>query len=1020
MSHLGGGCFAGLLTLWSVITAAVPAWRHSRDKRDDNVIVPPRHLGIKVTSGKKKRKFKVTKLGKIKPDQIWRDSRRFRKANGLTGPEHRSRFENFFSRRNDRSYITLQTATAAIIIASMGRIDREGVNNFRIYLWIKLMSVGTDGVTELWKDYVNRLQNSVFRSILEDVPKLDGTESKEVTELHKNICGASPDLERVINDDSPSEEQIWAVAHLAQTRFLPTPSFRKTREKIISYITGLIRKPETPDPDAYQAGAVLGQEARKCAGKNQQLLYRETHLSLSAGSCWEASRAKLGKWHTVLPGSEFIQYMEAPAMESAFRSEGDYYLDALGNRICHIDEGQLPFWKVAYLSTPLPQEKLGEVYKIDEDLRTNFNAGFDARFGQLLFSWASKRRAEHDEDYLKAKLIIISEPGGKIRPLTSGETWAYLYMVPAMHMLSEAMQVLPGARVGLADSDNLYRAGRSYKRHLDQRRERNRNARVPKYISSSDLTSATDNARWATSRSLLAGFIDATAPDEVKDYLNDAVDLCCSARMVTYKTTRSQAKKIAPKVEGEGLHRTKGVITFTTVTGVMMGDPITKVILTASSMAAWYCSCQGFDDVSKVTVVEYNRRKRMFPKTREKNNLPDLEGVFFTCAGDDHIVIGDANLCKRVPVFLESMGFEISWPKYRISDRYVHFCQDFGVVPTMKASIKIDTIRLRLLNEFRKMGSHKNFEHPDTLVGKAKLLEKFDEYLLEDYKKKPSREKMDKINFVREAIPDLLRACMPSFAEKKVMSSPVTYMPTFLGGLGVPSQVVWAEHEKCREVARCFHLKRLGFHATEEPEFFWHRGILVPACYEKAITGIEVKDFTSVWSRAKSAVVEQGHTVPSNRYIAKRVYREWVDISRPTQIVGQKESAYAAVFNGSDIQHVRRRQRARHLINATLRYTHKNLKTDGTVDFSQCELYEKRFYRSGTWVTRADFQVYLGVPFSSARTHFKKDFLGGNAGFYEPDHTATFDEEGQNNLFGVAMAYSAIDEGQEPSTSQST
>jgi len=229
-----------------------------------------------VTSGKKKRKFKVLKLGKIKPKQIWRDSRRFRKANGLTGPEHRSRFENFFSRRDDRSYITLQTATSAIIIASMGSVDREMVNSFRIYLWIKLMSVGTDGVTELWKDYVNRLQNSVFRSVLENVPKLDGSEPTEVAELHKMICGASPHLRRVIDDDMPSEEQIWAIAHLAQTRFLPTPSFRKAREKIISYIEGLIQPREGPDPDAYQAGTILGQEAKRCAGKNQQHLYRET------------------------------------------------------------------------------------------------------------------------------------------------------------------------------------------------------------------------------------------------------------------------------------------------------------------------------------------------------------------------------------------------------------------------------------------------------------------------------------------------------------------------------------------------------------------------------------------------------------------------------------------------------------------------------------------------------------------------------------------------------------------------
>ena len=136
-------------------------------------------------------------------------------------------------------------------------------------------------------------------------------------------------------------------------------------------------------------------------------------------------------------------------------------------------------------------------------------------------------------------------------------------------------------------------------------------------------------------------------------------------------------------------------------------------------------------------------------------------------------------------------------------------------------------------------------------------------------------------------------------------------------------------------------------------------------------------------------------------------------------MVGQKESSYAAVFTGASAQPVRRRQRARHLIRKALRYMRRNLKTDGIVDFSQCNLYGKRYYRSGTWVTRADFQAFLGVPFSAARTHFKKEFLGGTAGFFEPDHATQF-EEGHDNLFGVALAYSAIDEGQERSTSLST
>jgi hypothetical protein len=390
------------------------------------------------------------------------------------------------------------------------------------------------------------------------------------------------------------------------------------------------------------------------------------------------------------------------------------------------------------------------------------------------------------------------------------------------------------------------------------------------------------------------------------------------------------------------------------------------------------------------------RRKSVKPWNRKKQGLPELGGTFFSCAGDDHIVIGSAALCKRVPRVLETMAFEISWPKYRISKKYVHYCQDFGVSPASDPYLKKDTLRMRLLNQFRKGGSHANFEHPDTLIGKGKMLEKFESYL---------KEGSEVLNFFREITPDALRACMPSFAEDKVMKDHLTYAPTHLGGLGIPSHVVWQDGRFVPEVVRAMHLQRLGWHQqTNGPDQVWHRGMLIPVVYEKEVVkdGLQVQEFSSVWSQTKSAYTDE-HTVPSNRFVSKKIRKEMVNVSEPSIIEGVKDAAYGAVFAGAERESVRRRRRARHILLQNRRYAKSKLKVDKFVPFN-LDLEEHRYYVSGTWVSREDFQMYLGVPFVSTKTWISGHYMSGDAGLF--DNQVYSFEDKHFDLFEIAELYS--------------
>lgn len=361
---------------------------------------------------------------------------------------------------------------------------------------------------------------------------------------------------------------------------------------------------------------------------------------------------------------------------------------------------------------------------------------------------------------------------------------------------------------------------------------------------------------------------------------------------------------------------------------------------------------------------------------------------------------------------LETMGFEISWPKYRISRKYVHYCQDFGMAPRLQPSMKVDCVRLRLLNQFRKMGSHKNFEHPDTLVGKALELEKVQEYLEDKVSTTKDLWWAETLELFQKIVPVAVTAAMPSFAENSVMKSAITYMPSWLGGLGLPDVIDWTESQEACMVAKSVHYRRLGYHTEEEPDTVWHRGMLIPACYEKAINaapGIYVEQFSSVWSKTKSESLERGLTEPSNRNIAKRIHKEWVDISRPTNIVGQKESAYSAVYRGTQRQPVRHHRRARHLVNLSRRYARRHAQVDDVLPWPT-DMAEYRVYRSGAWVLRTDYQAFLGVPFACTRATLSKEFFGGRAGLYEAEHNERVDETFFGaDLFSIVEEYANLD-----------
>lgn len=883
-----------------------------------------------------------------------------------------SRLDNFLSRRNDKIYVAVQSLTVLLYLALNGRNSsndgRVTIQQLRCKYLKKMLEVGCDSFTYMWKNATCAIANAVSQNILETATRY-GNLSSEEKEIYEDLMNI---YDRPIENERPTEEEFYFFSYISQSRFLPLPSMKATAEKLTEYIQGLVmdRDPEY-FANAHDAGRILSDHIRKMALKQNKTLFQQTHLSLSNGSCWEASRSDSGKWHVMLPQSELIEFLQTPVGNYFHEIDGSYY-DMYNNIICAEEYGCLPIWQIAYLEEPL-SGNFGDVYVIHENLGTQFDKGFDARLGLLLFLWASLKKQDFDDsgiDTINSKLIIIGEPGCKIRPLTASETWAYLYMVPAMHLLKEAVECLPGARIGLTEHDNLWRFGTSYKNHYSPEIY---SKVIPEFISSSDLSSATDKFGHRLASSLLKGLVwDSDASQGTKAYMAAAIELCCSPRRVHYKATNRLARKLVGKIPQVDYADSRNVIAFTSQCGVMMGDPITKVILTASSMASWVCTQAGFNHLREVNFEEYMRRTYI-----NRHLIYKTPGASFACAGDDHTAVGSERDVRRPPEFLQSMNLEISWNKYCISRKYVSYCQAFGYAPRFDIGIHRDTIKVRLLNEFRKQGGHDSYEEPDPLVGKARDLERSVRQIgNEEYK-----------HFVQGVIPPALRAGMPRWFETKVYKKYQTYMPSSFGGLGIPSRVDWIIDEKSCSLYKTYCLNHQpGLLKTPAKHRAWHRG----QEFNEQLTTVGGilggKSFEEAWDETVSRLDSGMTTASGAKRIQRQILYDYVRIDEPCTVIGTKESAPAEVYNQrASPKMVKPFRRSRQILNQKARLYHINRELVDSIPYSQVDMENLHKKRPGLWVEREVLQSTLGIRFSAPRLSFATRLFDGMVGNFVYD-----------------------------------
>jgi hypothetical protein len=412
--------------------------------------------------------------------------------------------------------------------------------------------------------------------------------------------------------------------------------------------------------------------------------------------------------------------------------------DPLGNMICKDHYRNLPIWKIAYLEEPLPDNQFKEqdfIRFFDGTKVMETRAGIDSRFGQLLFLWASIEFEEWNKTRkaLPVEAVPISEPGVKSRVATKSLIWVNLFLSPASHFIKDVMLRIPGCRVGLKGSDHAWNFEASWGRHCDRW-----NILDAECISTSDLTAATDYLEHDMGVIAMKSFLDGvgiTGPE--RKYLDAAIELNASARLLLDNPSSFMKKGIVRNVKTfrkysleEGFTKSEIVYKgdtysgFITKRGLLMGEPLTKMMLSLFSIAA--------ERSARASTLTIHPSLRDYQISRRKRHI-------YACAGDDHIGVGKFGYLSQIPKVLEAWSGVISWDKYCISKVGAHYCQDFLLLPRpgpryairpqdalAKAGVqlpkfKIDHIPIRFLSDRRKTGPEV-FEETNPFPGKAKAL----------------------------------------------------------------------------------------------------------------------------------------------------------------------------------------------------------------------------------------------------------------------------------------------------------
>lgn len=525
----------------------------------------------------------------------------------------------------------------------------------------KSLSVGAHSVgdlMQLWKEVTNFLYN-----------RYAGFEPQIPAPTSENFLWRflreHPDVQRMISGVRGDKFLAEKFAHLTSTRHFASGD-RRAAEKSLEKFFRTIEEPYDVNPrwmrTIFTIAQRVGEKCKRLPGNRATL----PHVSLSTAGSY---------FSTVKDGGRGKEVREALQEILTIRPLKDEVIETpFANLKCPAGKERWRYWCRAKPYDHYPNVAFGDVITeeyfgiINGEEQHLYYQGFDEAIGNQILVVAFLKKREWDRTGLgiPCRVLTVPEPGYKARIVTTGPFWLNNLQQSVAHSLKSFLSRHPSARSSLMKTDQAWQA-----LYLLQ------NKRFPEgsAVLSSDLSEATDCIPKVVGYQLLMGFMLGVGFQS--NFKHIAADLLLCNRSFT-----------GP-----------GYVSERQTRGIMMGEPLTKVVLT----------------ILNLVVEEYAIRRYMHISP-ERMYFESPPWRSYHIGGDDHLAIGPVRYLNEITDCHLKCGSKISLGKHGISTNIVKYCEkvldvskienfsiwDINTLDGYEVTPFVDSIKVRLLSPLTK------------------------------------------------------------------------------------------------------------------------------------------------------------------------------------------------------------------------------------------------------------------------------------------------------------------------------
>jgi len=469
--------------------------------------------------------------------------------------------------------------------------------------------------------------------------------------------GNWPKIQRVIRQDV-DKSLLESFAHLTSSRQLPAAD-KKAEEKSLRNFFANIQRPYKSTTkvlnDVYETSCRIGE---KCTSLSDRIISKP-HISLScAGSYYK----------TILEGGRGTEIRESLTKILSVRPEVDEIIDTpFGQLYCPKGEERWRYWCRTSTYTHYKDTAFGSPIKEEVFAELNlYYQGYDEAIGAqiLVCAYLDYVDWKRTELPIPCRVLTVPEPGFKARIVTTGPYWLNVLQQGLAGVMKDIIASHPSARSSMQKTDQAWQS-----LYLMSNKE------YPSdfLVLSSDLKEATDHIPKDIALRMFFGFCKGSGLRS--NLIETCGDLLRSHRCF---------------IGG-------GHVSETQTRGVMMGEPLTKVLLTILNLVVEEYAMRRHLGVSLTTSFYESPRWRTYH-----------------IGGDDHLAVGPREYLSTITIMHRLMGSKISEGKHGISRVAVKYCEkviDVGNIykpfdvrtindstESYEACPFVDSIKVRLLS----------------------------------------------------------------------------------------------------------------------------------------------------------------------------------------------------------------------------------------------------------------------------------------------------------------------------------